>query len=124
MLLVRGNHDILSARDYETLGIQTYAHCFSEGIFDFIHDPNDLSESNQVRHRICGHLHPGIRLSGLGKQSLRLSCFHSTPEMTILPAFSKFTGLALIEPKKGDKVYAILPANPRKGEFGTVIQIQ
>jgi hypothetical protein len=46
------------------------------------------------------------------------------PEITVLPAFSKFTGLALIEPQKGDCVYAILPANPRKGELGSVIQIQ
>ena len=124
ILLVRGNHDILSIKDYEALGIQTYAHCFSEGVFDFIHDPKDVPGSNQGRHRICGHLHPGIRLSGLGKQSLRLSCFHSMPEITVLPAFSKFTGLALIEPQKGDSVYAILPANPRKSELGSVIQIQ
>jgi uncharacterized protein len=124
LILVRGNHDILSPRDYEILGISTHAQCFSEGVFDFVHDPAESQISGEGRHRICGHLHPGIRLSGMGKQSLRLSCFYSTPEITILPAFSKFTGLSLIDLQPGDKVFAVLPANPRKGETGSVIRIQ
>lgn len=124
ILLVRGNHDILSIRDYENLGITPHAHYFSDGVFDFVHDPAELKVPNEGRHRICGHLHPGIRLSGMGKQSLRLSCFHSMPDMTVLPAFSKFTGLSLIEPQPGDMVFAVLPANPKKGETGSVIRIQ
>jgi DNA ligase-associated metallophosphoesterase len=124
ILLVRGNHDILSVRDYEAMGIQTHAHFFSEGVFKFIHDPSDLSISPDGLHSICGHLHPGVRLSGMGKQSLRLPCFHVSPSMTVLPAFSKFTGLSLIEPQKGDSVYAVLPANPRKGEYGCVVRLQ
>jgi len=124
LLLVRGNHDILSARDYEVLGITTHAHRYSDGVFDFVHDPAEFQSTKNGRHRVCGHLHPGIRLSGNGKQSLRLSCFYSTSGMTVLPAFSKFTGLALIAPQPGDRVYAVLPANPRKGETGSVIRIQ
>jgi hypothetical protein len=46
------------------------------------------------------------------------------PDMTVLPAFSKFTGLSLIEPQPGDMVFAVLPSNPKKGETGSVIRIQ
>jgi hypothetical protein len=47
-------------------------------------------------------------LQGLGKQSLRLPCFYFAKDHCILPAFSKFTGTALIDPAKNDNVFAIV----------------
>jgi hypothetical protein len=44
----------------------------------------------------------------MGKQNLRFPCFYCTPQFTVLPAFSKFTGLANIKPKKEDVVFAIV----------------
>jgi metallophosphoesterase superfamily enzyme len=56
----------------------------------------------------CGHLHPGVVLHGLGKQSLRFPCFYFTKDHCILPAFSRFTGTAQVDAKKAASVYAIV----------------
>jgi DNA ligase-associated metallophosphoesterase len=124
LMLVRGNHDILKPSDYSSLDISVKEGSYTESVFRFVHDPADSGMDSGGLHSICGHLHPGIRLSGVGKQSLRLPCFLLMERMTLLPAFSKFTGIALVEPVKGDRVFAILPDNPRKGERGSVIRIQ
>lgn len=124
LMLVRGNHDILRPSDYADLDITVQERSYTEGVFRFVHDPADPGMDAGPFHSICGHLHPGIRLSGVGKQSLRLPCFLVTKEVTLLPAFSKFTGIALVEPSNGDRVFAILPDNPRKGERGSVMRIQ
>ena len=58
-----------------------------------------------------GHVHPGIQMRGIGKQSLRFPCFYFTQNQCILPAFSKFSGLAIVKPKKQDQVYAIANDN-------------
>ena len=55
----------------------------------------------------CGHLHPGVVINGFGKQTLRLPCFYFSEKQCILPAFSRFTGTANVQPKKSDTVFAI-----------------
>jgi metallophosphoesterase superfamily enzyme len=77
------------------------------GGFCFVHDllPEDLSDD---LYYISGHLHPGVRIGGQGKPSLRFPCFYFTPRYAVLPAFSRFSGMALIEPKKGENVFAIV----------------
>ena len=45
---------------------------------------------------------------GLAKQSLSFPCFYFTEKYCVLPAFSKFTGLALIRPINGESVFAIV----------------
>jgi len=55
-----------------------------------------------------GHIHPGVRVSGGGRQSLQFPCFYFTPAFCVLPAFSRFTGLAMIRPKETDQVFAIV----------------
>ena len=47
-------------------------------------------------YALCGHIHPGVRLSGSGGQSERLPCFVLGRRRAILPAFGGFTGLALV----------------------------
>ena len=104
ILLVQGNHDIISRDDYFSLGIQiTKSHI--EGPFHFRHDP---TEYPQGFYTISGHIHPGVRLSGKGRQSLRLPCFYFEERLGILPAFSRFTGMALINGSRKGNVYAIL----------------
>jgi metallophosphoesterase superfamily enzyme len=44
----------------------------------------------------------------MGRQSLRFPCFYFNAQFAVLPAFSRFTGLALIEPKKQEDVFAIV----------------
>jgi uncharacterized protein len=56
----------------------------------------------------CGHLHPGVVINGMGKQSLRFPCFYFSPRHCILPAFSRFTGMANITANKSDTLFAIV----------------
>jgi hypothetical protein len=44
----------------------------------------------------------------MAKQSLRLPCFYFTKTYAVLPAFSRFTGTHLIEPKKNSTIFAIV----------------
>ncbi|OYZ01347.1 MAG: metallophosphoesterase [Sphingobacteriia bacterium 28-36-52] len=106
--LIKGNHDILGNNWYENAGIQLIEQFYKIGQFSFQHDPaekhNQLNEHSFV---FSGHLHPGIHMKGIGKQSLRFPCFYFTKNQCILPAFSKFSGLAIVKPQKHDQVYAI-----------------
>ena len=110
--LIKGNHDILGNTWYENAGIQLIEDFYEIGQFRFQHDPaeNDflIKENTFV---FSGHVHPGIQMRGIGKQSLRFPCFYFTQKQCILPAFSKFSGLAIVKPKKQDQVYAIANDN-------------
>ena len=58
-------------------------------------------------YNLAGHIHPGVHLSGKGRQSITLPCFYFGQHQGILPAFGSFTGLAMINPKVNDQVFAI-----------------
>lgn len=102
--LVSGNHDILHASSY----IQAQLHCHLESIplgpFWLSHEPETPPEDY---YNLCGHIHPGVALKGIGRQSLRLACYFFGPTGGILPAFGDFTGLYQLKPKKNDQVYLI-----------------
>ncbi|MEO6071577.1 MAG: ligase-associated DNA damage response endonuclease PdeM [Chitinophagaceae bacterium] len=103
--LVKGNHDILKKEWYQSAAIEVIDHTLTIGRFSFTHDQCDAAADT---FSFCGHLHPGVVLNGLGKQSLRFPCFYFAPDHCILPAFGKFTGLATVHPTKNDSVYAIV----------------
>ncbi|HEU4471740.1 MAG TPA: ligase-associated DNA damage response endonuclease PdeM [Flavisolibacter sp.] len=105
ILLVKGNHDILQESWYGSAGIELIQKELTLGPFLFTHEP---CEYQPGVYTFCGHIHPGIVLHGLGKQSLRLPCFYFGRSHCILPAFSRFTGTALVEPSAGEKVFAIV----------------
>jgi len=54
-----------------------------------------------------GHIHPGIVLKTGSRQSLRFPCYFFTPKFAVLPAFSAFSGMHCVSPKKVDTVFAI-----------------
>ena len=111
VLLVRGNHEILRDEEYEQSGVEVVGSSYELGPFTFSHDlPQQQSEETFY---FIGHTHPGVRLSGKGKQHAVLPCFHITPHYCTLPAFSSFTGKHVIEPKRQDKVFAIVPDSGR-----------
>jgi len=113
MVLVRGNHDILRMPDYARLGLSLQEGSLTLPPFRFVHDPHDSHGADGVSYTFAGHLHPGVRLAGLGKQSLRLPCFYFGADTAILPAFSRFTGLALMDPGLAEHVFAVVPGEPR-----------
>ena len=106
--LVKGNHDILDEDWYIKTGIDINTELQVNG-FNFIHDINDVEPSSfQDKYYFSGHFHPSVIIKGAGKQSIRLPCFYFKTQYAILPAFSKFSGFASIEPSKKESVYAII----------------
>ncbi len=106
--LIRGNHDILSSSWYEENNIAVHEGSYTLEEFCFQHDPNECESNADDPFLFSGHIHPGIVLNGMGRQSLRFPCFYFSSDSCILPAFSRFTGAAAVEPKNGDIVYAIV----------------
>lgn len=102
IILVEGNHDIISKQNYSDLNIEIYTE-LQIGNFLLTHHPTEKEDF----FNFCGHIHPGIQLRGLGRQFLSLSCFFHKPNQLIFPAFGEFTGNSYLIPTEKDKVYAI-----------------
>ena len=111
--LVQGNHDILEPEWYHNAGIVVNKPRWEEGAFAFVHDIADCeartSGKSNPRYFFSGHVHPGIRISGMGRQSLQFPCFYFGKDFAILPAFGRFTGTVSIDPPRDASVFAILP---------------
>jgi len=108
ILLVKGNHDILKRSWYDEANIVVHPKQFTIKEFCFAHDVQQSDCGASASYFFTGHIHPGVVLNGIGKQSLRFPCFYFNHQFAILPAFSRFTGLASIDNKKTDSVYAIV----------------
>jgi DNA ligase-associated metallophosphoesterase len=102
--LVKGNHDILSATHYHDMDIDLLDTLIVD---DFIFSHHLINDPGH--YCFHGHIHPGIRIRGNARQTLKFPCFYFTETFCTLPAFSAFTGLYLVEPTGRDHVYAILP---------------
>ncbi|WP_051315893.1 ligase-associated DNA damage response endonuclease PdeM [Algoriphagus vanfongensis] len=103
--LVLGNHDILSDDFYTDSRLQIHKEPVIYGALMLSHEPMDFVPEGLLN--LCGHIHPGIRLRGLGRQSVRISCFFWEKQRLILPAFGNFTGLALMKAAPTAKIYGI-----------------
>lgn len=101
--LVPGNHDVLSAERYAAWDIELLPLRYREAGLWFVHDPADAK--GEEGH-IAGHLHPGVRLRGGGRQSLRLPCFWFGQNRALLPACGAFTGSVALQPKPGERAFA------------------
>jgi len=108
ILLVKGNHDILKRSWYDEANIVVHPKQYTIKEFCFAHDVQQSDCGASASYFFTGHIHPGVVLNGIGKQSLRFPCFYFNHQFAILPAFSRFTGLASIDNKKTDSVYAIV----------------
>jgi uncharacterized protein len=105
--LVMGNHDIMPAAWYHDNCIAVHETEYTEGPFRFVHEWPGILPGNENSFIFSGHIHPGIRMNGLGKQTMRLPCFYFEPQFAILPAFGGFTGLAILSPTRDSRVFAI-----------------
>ena len=102
-VLVEGNHDVLDPKKYSSIGIKVVEELI-EGPFLFTHIP---LEEDRSEYNIAGHIHPGVRLRGKAKQSMRLPCFFFGKHQGILPAFGELTGQHALRPKKSDSIYIV-----------------
>lgn len=106
--LVKGNHDILNGQWYIETGLIVHEQQLTVNDFSFTHDVECRQKGGYC---FSGHVHPGIVMKGIGRQSLRMACFYFSDDHAILPAFGNFTGLATINPKKRDNVFAVTENN-------------
>ncbi|MGB5930899.1 MAG: ligase-associated DNA damage response endonuclease PdeM [Cyclobacteriaceae bacterium] len=106
-VLVKGNHDILPAELYRNSKMEIHDDCLDISPFLLCHIPPEPDTLPADRYTISGHIHPGIRLRGMGRQSETLACFHFGAASAVLPAFGKFTGLYRIKPAPTDKIFAV-----------------
>lgn len=97
-ILVKGNHDVLHPQHYKALEVCEEWHLGNA--FTLTHHPK-----NTTAYNVCGHLHPGVKLHGKGRQQMRLPCFYFGEKGAVLPAFGQFTGLHLLQPAAQEKVY-------------------
>lgn len=104
--LVIGNHDILPAEWYGKANLLLHENELAIGNFIFTHDINDATIT-QGKYYFSGHIHPCIRLKGLGKQFVQVPCFYFNKTFAVLPAFGKFTGTHALKINKGDDVFAL-----------------
>ncbi|MBK8701840.1 MAG: ligase-associated DNA damage response endonuclease PdeM [Saprospiraceae bacterium] len=101
-VLVRGNHDIMMEEVYAQLGLKLEDQLVEADIL-FTHEP----QPQPGYYNVYGHVHPGVRLSGKGRQGHSLPCFHFTADYGILPAFGLFTGHVRLQVAAHDRVYVI-----------------
>ncbi|MFA0964637.1 ligase-associated DNA damage response endonuclease PdeM [Roseivirga sp. BDSF3-8] len=106
-ILVKGNHDILPPALYKNSRMAIFEDCLEALPFLFCHIPPGSHNRNEESYTLSGHLHPGVKLQGFGRQSETLPCFHFGNDGAVLPAFGRFTGLSRIKPAPGDKIFAI-----------------
>ncbi|GHA23253.1 DEAD/DEAH box helicase [Salinimicrobium marinum] len=102
VVLVEGNHDVISPKKYEALGVKVIPELII-GDFLFTHHP----EERENCFNFSGHIHPGVKINGMARQQLKLPCFFRRQNQMILPAFGEFTGKHILEPKAGDEVYVV-----------------
>ena len=95
--LVKGNHDILEKEWYRKAGIEVHAEELQVNGFLFTHD---IQTCKTTHHDYCfsGHIHPGIKMKGLGRQTIQLPCFYFGKKYAVLPAFGKFKDLKVAGP--------------------------
>lgn len=122
--LVKGNHDILQRKWYADTDISVSDLHFHLGNFCFVHDISEAcAPSESIHYYFSGHIHPCVLLKGLAKQSVSLPCYYFNSTFAVIPAFSKFTGTALIDRKSADNIFAIIPSNPAKGQHAAVVKV-
>lgn len=122
--LIKGNHDILSKDWYSAANITVIPKHLSVNNICFVHDITEAcNDTGTAPYYISGHIHPCIVLRGLAKQALSLPCYLFTDTYAVLPAFSRFTGGAVIEQKAKDNVYVIINANEKRQQMPAVVKI-
>lgn len=97
-ILVQGNHDIFEQYP-ATLHL---TQLLELPPFSFTH-----IQENSKLYNLSGHIHPGVRVKGLGRQGMTVPCFFFANSHGVLPAFGQFTGIKKIRPSKHNRVFGI-----------------
>lgn len=103
MTLIRGNHDKRAGDPPVSLNIRVVPEPLLLGPFALQHEPG----LHPGRHVLAGHVHPVYRLSGRGRQRLRLACFKLGAQISLLPAFGAFTGGHAVERDESSRIFVV-----------------
>lgn len=103
-ILTRGNHDVLPDALLEKAAIEV-VHSFSPA--PHIHCTHHPCADSAQRLTIAGHVHPGCLIPAKGRQTYRLPCFYYREQTLLLPAFGMLTGLHMVQPSRGGRVYPV-----------------
>lgn len=103
VLLVRGNHDLGAGDSPPEWGFRCVDPPYPDAPFVLCHHPRGQPDG----YALAGHLHPGVRLEGAGGERIRLPCFWFGPRVGVLPAFGSFTGMEIVKPRPGDRVWVV-----------------
>ena len=114
-ILIKGNHDILPPAIYQASNWKIIPEQLELGNLLLTHEP--LENIPLTKFNLCGHIHPGIRLHGNGRQKISLPCYFMRPNQLILPAFGRFTGLHLLSCTKNDKTYVVTGSQVMEANF-------
>jgi uncharacterized protein len=90
--LVRGNHDANAGDPPAAWRIDVVADPHPLAPFVLCHEP----ALPRTGYALCGHVHPGVLLTGPAFESARLPCFVLGRRRALLPAFGRLTGLSLV----------------------------
>ena len=101
--LVRGNHDRHAGDPPPDLGITCVDAPAFLPPFVLRHQP----APSEHGYTLAGHVHPGIVLAGAGLFRERLPCFVVGESVAVLPAFGSFTGLGMITPEPGERIFVV-----------------
>lgn len=103
MTLVRGNHDSRAGDPPALLLIDVVDEPHLHGPFALCHHP----QQHATHFVLAGHVHPVCRLTGRGRDSLRMPCFVAQARQATLPAFGEFTGGWMVDADLGHRLYAV-----------------
>jgi DNA ligase-associated metallophosphoesterase len=101
--LVRGNHDRHAGDPPADLRVNCLDGPAFLPPFVLRHEPR----VSDAAYTLAGHVHPGIMLAGRGLFRERLPCFVVGERMAVLPAFGSFTGLGMVTPEEGERVFVV-----------------
>lgn len=103
LVLVRGNHDLHAGDPPADWGVSVVDEPWRLGGLALHHHP----QPDDAAYVLAGHVHPGVMLGGRAHDRLRLPCFHFGARVGVLPAFGEFTGLHVVRPAAGDRVFVV-----------------
>ncbi|RPF81011.1 MAG: ligase-associated DNA damage response endonuclease PdeM [Rhodothermaceae bacterium TMED105] len=113
--LIQGNHDIAKPSQYTAIGLDVQPELSHHGLL-FAHEPAHHfpkattapdDQGSSTDFRLCGHLHPGVKIRSTGRQTLTLPCFFESTDHLMLPAFGEFTGLHCLSVPNDCEAYIV-----------------
>jgi uncharacterized protein len=123
--IVLGNHDRGAGQAYSDCGFSSVKAPVLIAGLECRHHPIDSGQGAGPL-ALAGHVHPVVRLSGPGRDTLRAPCFVVGERQIVLPAFGEFTGGSLMIPSEGKRLLiataqGVFDATRRSAKLETVI---